>query len=117
MGGPNRPAQGGSGMNQRIRSLTVALSLLFLVLFVQATNWQYFRQEGLASDPRNNRVSAREFDDRRGPIVTADGTVVAATEPVSETVNPGSRFDWQAPATAYLELYRRLVQARLADQG
>ena len=95
MGGPNRPAQGGSGMNQRIRSLTVALSLLFLVLFVQATNWQYFRQEGLASDPRNNRVSAREFDDRRGPIVTADGTVVAATEPVSETVNPGSRFDWQ----------------------
>jgi starch synthase len=29
----------------------------------------------------------------------------------------GSRFDWQAPATAYLELYRRLVQARLADQG
>jgi glycogen synthase len=29
----------------------------------------------------------------------------------------GSRFDWQAPATAYLELYRRLVQSRLADQG
>lgn len=82
-------------MNQRIRRLTVALCLLFLVLFVQLTNWQYFRQEGLASDPRNNRVSAREFDDRRGPIVTADGVVVAATEPVSDEVNPNSRFDWQ----------------------
>ena len=82
-------------MNQRIRRLTVALSMLFLVLFVQTTNWQYFRQESLANDPRNNRVSAREFDDRRGPIVTADGVVVAATEPVTDEVNPGSRFDWQ----------------------
>lgn len=81
-------------MNQRIRRLSVALILLFAVLFVQASNWQVVRRAQLESDPRNNRVSMREYDSPRGAIVTADGKVVAATQPI-ENRQPGSRFRFQ----------------------
>ena len=81
-------------MNQRIRLLTVALIVLFAVLFIQLTTWQVIRRDDLVADARNNRVSLREFDARRGPIVTSDGTVVAATEPIDPATNT-SRFDYQ----------------------
>jgi peptidoglycan glycosyltransferase len=84
----------GCAMNQRIRHLTVALIVLFAVLFIQLTTWQVIRRDDLVADARNNRVSLREFDDRRGTIVTADGTVVAATEPV-DPANNTSRFAYQ----------------------
>mgnify|MGYP000887631302 CR=1 FL=1 len=64
-------------MNQRIRHLTVALIVLFGVLFVQLTNWQVVQRDSLVSDARNNRVTMREFDTPRGDIITADGTVIA----------------------------------------
>lgn len=81
-------------MNQRIRHLTVALGVLFAVLFVQLTTWQVVRRDDLVADARNNRVSLREFDSRRGAIVTADGVVVAATEKVDPAENP-SEFGYQ----------------------
>ena len=81
-------------MNQRIRHLTVALIVLFAVLFVQLTTWQVVRRDGLVADARNNRVSLREFDARRGSIVTADGVVIAATERIDQAVNT-SRFEYQ----------------------
>lgn len=82
-------------MNQRIRHLTVALMVLFAVLFVQLSNWQVVQRGSLADDPRNNRVSIREFDSRRGPIITADGTTIARTVPVDRAASPGSRFRYQ----------------------
>ena len=53
-------------MNQRIRHLTVALIVLFGVLFVQLTNWQVVQRDSLVSNPRNNRITLREFDTPRG---------------------------------------------------
>jgi cell division protein FtsI/penicillin-binding protein 2 len=44
-------------MNQRIRHLTVALIVLFGVLFVQLTNWQVVQRDSLVSNPRNNRIT------------------------------------------------------------
>ena len=82
-------------MNQRIRRLTVGLIVLFGVLFVQLSNWQVIQQDRLTGDARNNRVSLRDFDRMRGPIITADGVTVAASEPVDPKVNPRSRFRWQ----------------------
>ena len=82
-------------MNQRIRHLTVALIVLFGVLFVQATNWQVVSRDGLVNNSRNNRVTVREFNKPRGPIVTADGVVVAATEKLTAEQKGSSRFDYQ----------------------
>lgn len=81
-------------MNERIRRLTVALIVLFAVLFVQLTTWQVVRRDDLVADARNNRVSLREFDSNRGPIVTADGVVVARTVR-TDPATSNSRFDRQ----------------------
>lgn len=79
-------------MNQRIRHLTVALMVLFGVLFVQLSNWQVLRSDELANDSRNGGVPLREFDRRRGPIVTADGKVAAETVPIDTEAQPDSRY-------------------------
>ena len=85
----------GTTMNQRIRHLTIALIVLFAVLFVQLTTWQVARRDQSVNDGRNNRVKLREFDKPRGQIVTADGKVVAATEPVDTAANPNDKFNLQ----------------------
>ena len=81
-------------MNQRIRQLTVGLIVLFGILFVQLTNWQVVQRDSLVNNPRNNRVTIREFDTPRGDIVTADGTVIAATVP-TDAATSSSRFKFQ----------------------
>ena len=64
-------------MNRRIRQLTLALMSLYIVLFAALNWWQVSRTEELASQPGNTRAAIREFDRPRGPIITADGVVVA----------------------------------------
>ena len=86
--------ESGCEMNQRIRQLTVVLIALFAVLFVQLTTWQYVKRDSLVKDPRNNRITLREFDAPRGEIVTADGKVIAASNPV-DTSKDHSRFTLQ----------------------
>ncbi len=81
-------------MNQRIRQLTVGLIVLFGILFVQLTNWQVVQRDSLVNNTRNNRVTIREFDTPRGDIVTADGTVIAATVP-TDAATSNSRFKFQ----------------------
>ncbi len=86
--------ESGCEMNQRIRQLTVVLIALFAVLFVQLTTWQYVKRDSLVKDSRNNRITLREFDAPRGEIVTADGKVIAASNPV-DTSKDHSRFTLQ----------------------
>lgn len=64
-------------MNRRIRQLAAVLMALYVVLFAALNYWQLGRTEELASEPGNTRAVIREFDTPRGPIVTADGVVVA----------------------------------------
>lgn len=79
-------------MNQRIRHLTIALMVLFGILFVQLSNWQVLRSDDLANDPRNGGVPLREFDRPRGSIITADGQVAAETIPIDARTEPGGRY-------------------------
>ncbi len=95
-------------MNQRIRRLTVALIALFAVLFVQLTTWQVVRRDQLVNDGRNNRVKLREFDKPRGQIVTADGKVIAFTEPVNTEKNPNDKFNVQR-VYPYGDLYAHIT--------
>ena len=64
-------------MNRQIRQLAFVLIVLYVVLFAALNYWQVNRTEELASEPGNTRALIRQFDTPRGPIVTADGVVVA----------------------------------------
>ncbi len=68
-------------MNRRIRQLAVGLMALYVALFATLNYWQVGRTEQLSSQPDNTRALLREFDRPRGPIVTADGVVVARSVP------------------------------------
>ncbi len=69
-------------MNRQIRQLAGALIVLYVVLFAALNYWQVGRTEELASQPSNTRALIRQFDSPRGPIVTADGVVIARSEQV-----------------------------------
>ncbi len=82
-------------MNIRIRHLALAFIVLYAVLFMQLNRWQIFGRDALVSDPRNNRVTIKSFNATRGPIITADGVVIADTVKVDTTLNPNDRFQFQ----------------------
>ena len=67
-------------MNLRIRRLGAVLGVLYLVLFLQLNRVQFFGAERLQDDVNNTRGLIREFGRERGPIVTADGVLVAPIE-------------------------------------
>lgn len=69
-------------MNRQIRQLAGALIVLYIVLFAALNYWQVGQTEELASQPSNTRALIRQFDSPRGPIVTADGVVIARSEQV-----------------------------------
>ena len=76
-------------MNRQIRQLGVAFLVLFSLLFARL-NWvQVYDSEQLTADPLNTRRVVRDFGQRRGDIITADGVVIA------ESVDVEGRFDRQ----------------------
>ena len=77
-------------MNARIRRLVAALMALYLVVFVALNLTQVARKDALDAHPNNNRQTIRDFNRPRGPIVTADGQVIARSVP-----SPDSTFDYQ----------------------
>lgn len=68
-------------MNRSIRQLAVGLMALYVALFATLNYWQLGRTEELAEQPDNRRQLLRDFNRPRGPIVTADGVVVARSVP------------------------------------
>lgn len=77
-------------MNARIRRLVAALMALYLVVFVALNLTQVARKEALDAHPNNNRQTIRDFNRPRGPIVTADGQVIARSVPSTDGI-----FDYQ----------------------
>lgn len=73
-------------MNRQIRQLGVFLLVLFVLLFVRLNQVQVFAAEELTADPLNARRVIRDFGERRGRILTADGVVIA------ESVDAEGRF-------------------------
>lgn len=78
-------------MNKQIQKLAAALLVLYVVLFVQLNVLQVGKREALDSHPQNNRQTIRDFNRPRGPIVTADGVVVARSVPTGD----GGQFKYQ----------------------
>lgn len=78
-------------MNRRIRRLAVGLMLCYALLFASLHIPQVFRTSELNAHDGNTRQIEAVFDDPRGPIVTADGVVIAETVRTPE----GDRFEFQ----------------------
>jgi len=74
-------------MNRQIRKLAGGLLVLYLALFVTLNVVQVAKKDALDAHPQNNRQTIRDFNRMRGPIVTADGVVIARSAP-TETGAP-----------------------------
>ena len=74
-------------MNPRIRRLGIAFVLLYMLLFAQLNRVQFFGAERLQEDVNNTRGLIREFGRPRGPIVTADGVLLARSLPSDGSVD------------------------------
>ncbi len=61
------------------------------MLFVQLNVLAVGKQQELNADPRNNRQTERDFNRPRGPILAADGTVLARSVPTTR----GDQFRYQ----------------------
>ena len=72
-------------MNRAIRRVGTAIVALVLLLVGQLTYLQIIHANSLANDPRNVRAALRDINHPRGPIVTADGVVVAKSDPVTDS--------------------------------
>jgi penicillin-binding protein A len=77
-----RPPPGsGAVVNRQIRQLAVGADRAVRRAVRALNYWQVSRTEELAAQPGNTRALIRQFDTPRGPIVTADGVVVARSVP------------------------------------
>jgi peptidoglycan glycosyltransferase len=72
-------------MNRQIRRLGVVLMLLFAALFAQLNWWQVVQANRLRDDPRNTRTAVRDFSRARGQIISADGAVLARSDPADDS--------------------------------
>ena len=93
-------------MNQRIRRLTVALIVLFGILFAQLSTWQVVKQKDLKNKPGNMHALYSQFDKPRGTIITADGKVIAASTKLP--ADSSSKFDYQREYP-YGDLYANIT--------
>jgi peptidoglycan glycosyltransferase len=71
-------------VNRQVRRVGLAVVACFLALFVQLNYLQVFSAHSLANNPRNVRAVVRDYRQPRGEILTADGVVVARSEPVND---------------------------------
>jgi peptidoglycan glycosyltransferase len=86
-------------VNVGIRRVGIAMMVLFIGLVAQLTYLQVSRSQELADNPLNSRNFLRDIRRPRGPIVSADGVVLA------RSVKTNDEFDRQRvypPETASL---------------
>jgi peptidoglycan glycosyltransferase len=71
-------------VNGGIRRVGVVILLLFVGLIGQLTYLQLVENKKLADDPHNTRKFLQDISRPRGPIVSADGKVLARSIPVND---------------------------------
>lgn len=68
-------------IDKQIRKLGVVLIACFVLLFLQLNNLQVIQASKLANAPGNPRVVINEYQNPRGAILSANGTVLAESVP------------------------------------
>jgi cell division protein FtsI/penicillin-binding protein 2 len=64
-------------VNRALRRISIASLLMFAVLLLNVNYLQAFQADGLTTKPSNVRAFEQQFQQQRGEIVAADGTVLA----------------------------------------
>ncbi len=72
-------------MGRRIRWLGVVLVLCFALVIVQLINIQFRQANALANSPENPRIAATRYNNGRGTIMAADGTVLAKSVKINSS--------------------------------
>lgn len=95
-------------MNRQIRAVAYAMLALFGAVVVNLSWIQLVRAQNLASHPANTRLLLKEYALERGAVRTADGTVVALSEPTPErelkSLRTYPQDDLYAHVTGYYSL-------------
>ena len=97
-------------MNKSLRQLFTAVITLFVVLGLSSTVIMAFKADDLNADPRNRRGLYAEYGMPRGSILASDGTVIAHSDPVSDSFkyqriySDGALY---APVTGYYSITSR----------
>lgn len=95
-------------MNRALRRISIAALVMFALLLVNDNYLQAFQSDSLRTKPGNARAFAQQFQQKRGDILTSDGTVIAGSRPV------GGIYKYQryytdgpmyAPVTGYDSIY------------
>lgn len=68
-------------MNKQIRVITLVFIGLFVLLVLNISYIVVFQGKSLASDPGNTRAAEAERSTKRGQITSADGVVLATSQP------------------------------------
>ena len=101
-------------MNKSLRELFVAVLILFIILGISSTVITSINANALNADPRNRRALYHEFGAPRGSILTADGTVIAKSDPSKDAFVYQRHYangPVYAPITGYFSISQR------ADRG
>jgi peptidoglycan glycosyltransferase len=69
-------------MNRQLRQLMAALMVCYVALFIKLNQVQVFDAAELNNRPDNTRKIERDFNHPRGDIVSADGVLLAHSEPI-----------------------------------
>jgi peptidoglycan glycosyltransferase len=67
-------------VNRALRRISIAVLVMFVLLLINDNYVQAFEAGSLARDPGNVRALDAQHQYQRGPIVTADGTVIAESK-------------------------------------
>ena len=116
-------------MNRQVRRVGIVVIGCFLALFLQLNYLQVVKAHSLSTDPRNVRAVKRAFSDPRGEIQTADGTIVARSQPVDDQferlrtyptgplfAQVSGFFSFNFGATGVEHAYNEDLSGRRADQ-
>jgi penicillin-binding protein A len=95
-------------VNPSIRRVGTGVVLLFLAVVGQLTYLQVFRSNDLKNDPNNVRVLIRDISRPRGPIVTANGDIVAESVPSNDDLKQQRRYPF-ASLFAHVVGYQSIV--------
>jgi len=74
-------------MGRRIRWLGVVLVLCFALVIVQLINIQFRQASALANSPDNPRIAATKYNNQRGLIMAADGTILAKSVKINSSTS------------------------------
>jgi peptidoglycan glycosyltransferase len=95
-------------VNRAVRRISIAALVMFVLLLANVNYLQAFEAGSLADKKGNSRAFTAQFQNKRGDITTADGTVLAESKSVGGIYKYQRAYthgEEYAPVTGYDTLY------------